>query len=212
MTKAGSVTAARVIVATNGYTTESVSAYHSGRLLPALSNIIVTRPLRDDEKIAQGWTSRIMSSDTRDLLHYFRLLPNNRFLFGGRGGTDSSAAGAERYRAAITQEFHAMFPAWSNVEITHFWRGFVCLSHDRVPFVGALDDRQSVWTALAYHGSGVAMASYSGRAVARMMLDKKARDDVPGIITRRLAKFPLPMFRPLYLKGAYLWYGQKDRR
>jgi glycine/D-amino acid oxidase-like deaminating enzyme len=210
-TERGSLKARRVIVATNGYTPETISHHHRGRILPAMSNIIVTRPLTDDEKREQGWTTHVMASDTRNLLHYFRLLPNNRFLFGGRGGTDSSVGGADPYRTHITATFRRMFPRWANAEITHFWRGFVCLSYDKVPYVGALDDVESVWTALAYHGSGVAMGSYCGRTVARMMLNKKAREDVPSILTRRLAKFPLPVFRPLYLKGAYMWYGHKDK-
>jgi hypothetical protein len=54
------------------------------------------------------------------------------------------------------------------------------------------------------------MGSWSGRAVARMMQNKTAPDEVSPVITRRLAKFPLPAFRPAYLKGAYLWYGWKD--
>jgi glycine/D-amino acid oxidase-like deaminating enzyme len=211
-TTAGTVSARRVLVATNGYTPENISKLHKGKLLPAMSNIIVTRPLTEDEKQEQGWTSNIMSSDSRNLLHYFRLLPNNRFMFGGRGGTNSSNPSAADYQAQITREFHEMFPAWANVEITHFWRGFVCLSKDLVPYIGALDDGKSVWTSIAYHGSGLAMASYAGRAVARMMVNEKARDEVPSIITRRLAKFPLPMFRPFYLKGAYMWYARQDAR
>ena len=39
-----------------------------------------------DELKAQGWTSDQMAYDTRKLLHYFRLLPDRRFLFGMRGG------------------------------------------------------------------------------------------------------------------------------
>lgn len=211
-TEQGKVMARRVLVASNGYTPEDVSKRHAGRILPALSNIIVTRPLSEGELKAQGWTSSTMAYDSRNLLHYFRLLPNGRFLFGGRGGVNSSAAAAEGYRKLLTATFHRLFPAWSGVEISHFWRGFVCLSHDLVPYVGPLDDGKSVWTALAYHGNGVAMASWCGRAAARMMLDEKARADVPAVITRRLAKFPLPAFRPLYLRGAYLWYGWKDGR
>ncbi len=210
-TESGTVTAKRVLVATNGYTPEDISKHHAGKILPALSNIIVTRPLTEDEKREQGWTSHIMSSDSRNLLHYFRLLPNNRFLFGGRGGTDTSAAAASAYRDHITQTFRRMFPRWANVEITHFWRGLVCLSYDFVPYIGPLDDNKTVWTSIAYHGSGVAMASYSGRAAARLMTNKAAPDEIPSIITRRLAKFPLPMFRPSYLKGAYMWYGYKDK-
>jgi glycine/D-amino acid oxidase-like deaminating enzyme len=211
-TEQGKVTARRVLVATNGYTPEDVTKRHAGRILPALSSIIVTRPLSEGELNAQGWTSSTMAYDSRDLLHYFRLLPNKRFLFGGRGGTDSSDAAADGYRNLLSGTFQRLFPAWADVEITHFWRGFVCLSYDLVPYVGALDDRKSVWTALAYHGNGVAMASWCGKAVARLMLDETARDEVPAVITRRLAKFPLPALRPLYLKGAYLWYGWQDSR
>ena len=105
-----------------------------------------------------------------------------------------------------------MFPAWRDVEITHYWRGFVCLAYDLVPYVGALDDRKTVWTALAYHGNGVAMGSWCGRAVARLLTNKTAREDLPQVLTRHLAKFPLPACRPLYLKGAYVWYGWQDLR
>ena len=46
-----------------------------------------------------------MAYDSRKLLHYFRLLPNGRFLFGGRGGTDASDAGGEAYRAGADAGF-----------------------------------------------------------------------------------------------------------
>ncbi len=211
-TDKGTVSAKRVLIATNGYTSETLSRYHAGRLLPALSNIIVTRELTEGEKREQGWTSSTMAYDSRNILHYFRLLPNNRFLFGGRGGTDSSSAAASSYRKQITTKFHHLFPAWSQVEITHFWRGFVCLSYDLVPYVGPLNDSKTVWTSLAYHGNGVAMGSWCGKAVAHMMTGKASNKEMPAVLTRRLAKFPLSMFRPLYLKGAYIWFGWHDSR
>ncbi len=211
-TDAGELRAKRVLVATNGYTPEDLSIFHAGRIMPALSSIIVTRPLTENEKRGAGWWSCTMAYDSRNLLHYFRLLPNNRFLFGGRGGTDSSAEAEAGYRAHLTNTFHQLFPAWRNVGITHFWRGHVCLAYDLVPYVGPLGESKTVWTALAYHGNGVAMGTWSGRAVARLMTNKATHDEVPPVITRRLAKFPLPMFRPQYLKGAYVWYGWKDSR
>jgi glycine/D-amino acid oxidase-like deaminating enzyme len=211
-TAQGSLTASKVIVATNGYTEEQLSSRHAGRLLPALSSVVVTRPLTGEECRAQGWTSNLLAYDSRRLLHYFRLLPNGRFLFGGRGGTDASDAGGDAYRPVLMAAFRRLFPEWRSVEVTHYWRGFVCLAYDRVPYVGPLDDRHSVWTAIAYHGNGVAMASWSGRAVARLVTKKTARDQLPGVLTRRLARFPLPAFRPFYLKGAYVWYGWLDSR
>ena len=119
---------------------------------------------------------------------------------------------APHYRAVLTRSFNALFPAWADVEITHYWRGFVCLAYDLVPYIGALDEKKTVWTAIAYHGNGVAMGTWSGRAVARLITKKTAREELSPVLTRRLARFPLPAFRPLYLKGAYVWYGWQDRR
>jgi len=211
-TRSATLKAKRVIVATNGYTPEDVAPRLAGRLMPALSNAIVTKPLSPEELAAQGWTSQLMAFDSRHLLHWFRLLPNQRFLFGGRGGTDASNRGALPMRHSLTAAFHDLFPAWRDVEITHFWRGFVCLAYDLVPYVGALDDRKTVWTAIAYHGNGVAMASWCGRALARLITGKSVPEALPSILTRRLARFPFPALRPLYLKGAYLWYGWQDSR
>lgn len=211
-TREGVLKAKQVIVATNGYTPEDVSKRHAGRIMPALSSVIVTRPLTDEERRTQGWTSDVPSYDSRRLLHYFRLLPNGRFLFGGRGGTDASDQGDAAYRPMLTKAFNELFPAWRNVEITHYWRGFVCLANDLVPYVGALDEKKTVWTAIAYHGNGVAMGSWSGRAVARLLTKKTAREELSPVLTRRLSRFPLPAFRPLYLKGAYVWYGWEDSR
>jgi glycine/D-amino acid oxidase-like deaminating enzyme len=211
-TRNGTLSARQVIVATNGYTPEYLIPHIHGRLMPALSNIIVTRPLSEAECGEQGWTSRLMAYDTRNLLHYFRLLPGGEFLFGGRGGTDASDAGAEPMKRHMIKTLKQMFPVFGMAEITHFWRGFVCLSHDLVPYVGSLDDRKTVWTALAYHGNGVAMASWSGRALADLIAGKPERADLPSVLTRRLAHFPLPFLRPLYLKGAYLWFNYEDSR
>jgi glycine/D-amino acid oxidase-like deaminating enzyme len=208
--RGATLTAKQVVVATNGFTQEEVSRRHAGRLMPVLSSIIVTRPLSDDERRAQGWTSRLMAYDSRQLLHYFRLLPDGRFLFGGRGGVDSSDWGDEHLLKRLRGNFERMFPAWAQVEHTHYWKGLVCLSYDLVPYIGPLDERRSVWTAIAYHGTGVAMASYSGQAVADLVAGHPEKPRLPTVLTRRLAAFPLPALRPVYLKGAYVWYDVED--
>ncbi len=211
-TPAATLTARRVLFATNGFTPEEIATPLAGKLLPVLSSILVTRPITEDEKKRQGWTSNLMAFDSRKLLHYFRMLPNGRFLFGGRGGTDGSDAAGIAYRDTLLSHFHRMFPAWRDIEVTHYWRGYACLSYDLVPYLGALDEQQTVWTSIAYHGNGVAMASWSGRAVADLITGKKTSADLPGVLTRRLAAFPLPALRPLYLKGAYVWYERQDAR
>ena len=60
--------------------------------MPVISSIVVTRPLTDDELAAHGWVTRNPVINARKILNYFRLLPDNRFLFGARGSTAGTAA------------------------------------------------------------------------------------------------------------------------
>lgn len=210
-TPGGTLKARRVIVATNGYTPEDLHPGLAGRLLPALSNVLTTRPLSEAERAAQGWTTDTMAYDSRNLLHYFRLLPDGGFLFGARGGVSAAPSTVAAMRADLLRHFRRMFPAWRNVEITHFWRGFVCLARDLVPHVGRLPDDPSVIHAFAYHGNGVSMGTWSGRAAAELAAGTRPdRDIVPAVMGQPLPAFPLPGLRPLYLRAAYAGYWVKD--
>ncbi len=210
-TPGGEVRAKKVLVATNGYSDEEVPAWVGGRLLPALSRIIVTRPLSEEERLAQGWTSHDMAYDTRNLLHYFRLLPDNRFMFGGRGGTDASPAGLDAITQVLRAAFEAMFPAWAGVPSERAWAGFVCLARRLVPFVGEIEDMNGAYATLAWHGNGVAMASYAGRLIADLMAGVDgAAEAIPGIVRHCLPQFPLPGLRRHYLKAAYAGFGVRD--
>jgi glycine/D-amino acid oxidase-like deaminating enzyme len=211
ITAGGSVTADKVIIATNGYTPEYLHAGLMGRTLPVLTNIIVTRPLTDGEQAAQGWTETTPSVDTLKLLHYFRLLPDGRFLFGGRGGLDARPEAAAVMRAKLTREFAAMFPAWRDADITHFWRGFVNMAADWVPHAGLLPGETTVYAGLAYHGSGVAMGTWTGRALAGLATGTTQPPDLPATMARPLPRYPFSALRPWYLKAAYTAYGFKDR-
>jgi glycine/D-amino acid oxidase-like deaminating enzyme len=206
----GSVRADRLVLAANAYSPESVFAPLRGTLLPAISAVLVTRPLDAGEREAQGWWAPTMAFDTRDLLHYFRLLPDGRFLFGGRGGIVASQATFDGRRRSLRRTFERCFPAWRGVETEYFWRGFVCLAADRVPHVSALDERGSVWTSLAYHGGGVAMASWCGRTVADLVAGRARIDDLPAVIRQPLPTFPLAGLRRWYLRAAYLGYHVTD--
>ncbi len=165
----GQVTAKTVLVASNGYTDETLPAALGGRLLPALTRIIVTRPISDNELKAQGWTRTDPSYDTRNLLHYFRLLPDNRFMFGGRGGTDASPEGMKAIHRSLRADFDRFFPRLAHVETEYSWGGLVCMTSTSAPFAGPVDGMDNVFGAFGWHGNGVAMASYAANRLADVM-------------------------------------------
>ena len=212
-TPRGRLIARKVIIATNGYSEDARFPALAGRLLPVLSNILVTRPLSDAERAAQGWTDTTTCADSRNLLHYFRLLPDGRFLFGGRGGVSGAPAAAARGERRLRQAFERHFPAWRAAETAFFWRGLVCLTQPLVPYIGALGEageEEGLYAALAYHGNGVSFTAYAGRAVAGLVVGRQGAEALPAVVRAPLPAFPLAFLRKFYLAGAFGVYSLRD--
>ncbi len=207
-----SIRAKKIIIATNGYTSENIPTWSKGRLLPAVSSILVTRPIRRKEQQAQGWTTHHMTYDSRTLLHYFRLLPDGRMMFGGRGANTGDQAEQNAFFTELRQQFDDIFPEWKAIETAYQWSGFIGLNRKKALFIGPIDNDQTAWASLAYHGSGVAMASWSGNKLAELILGRKTIDQLPRLYTDPTNRFPFDFLRPQYLKLAYAYYRLKDKR
>lgn len=203
----GELRARRLILATNGYSSEDIPPWLRARYLPVQSNIMVTRPLSAQERAAQGWSSDLMAFDSRKLLHYFRLLPDGRFLFGMRGNIRADHQSLEHMRHQIRQHFIRMFPAWKDIEAPHFWSGLICMARRQVPFAGPIGDWPNAWAGMAYHGNGVAMGTLTGALLADMALGRGAPGMVLGAPLRR---FPLGRARRALLRPAFAWYNWRD--
>ena len=207
-TQAGRVGASNVLICTNGYSSEDVPNWLSGRYMPAQSTVLVTRPLTEAELQAQGWTSDQMAYDTRHLLHYFRLMPDRRFLFGMRGGLRSSDGAEAAIRRKVVADFHKMFPAWRGVEVSHMWSGLVCMSRNLTPYVGPVPDQPGMYAGLAYHGNGVAMGTFCGRALAQTVLGEMP--NLPTPMTAQMRRFPLGRWRRVLMPPAYALMAMAD--
>ena len=201
-TPGGRVSAERIILATNGYSSEDVPPWMAARYMPSQSTVLITRPLTEDETQAQGWTTDQMAYDTRHLLHYFRLLPDRRFLFGMRGGLKSSALSEQHARNSVARDFRRMFPAWGGVKITHTWSGFVCLARNRLPFVGPVPGQPNVLAGFAYHGNGIAMGSFAGRVLSDLTQGRTPAL-YPDAIRKPATRFPFGQARRVIMPPVY---------
>ncbi|SDF10124.1 NAD(P)/FAD-dependent oxidoreductase [Sulfitobacter delicatus] len=210
-TSSGRIRAEKVIIATNGYSSEDLPDWLAARYMPTQSSVIVTRPLSKSELATQGWTSRQACYDSRHLLHYFRLMPDNRMLFGVRGGLLSTPGSEARALRRARADFEAMFPVWRHVETPHGWSGMVCIARNRMPFVGEVPGQSGIFAGLCYHGNGVAMASYSGALLAELVQGKTPRHPYPAPMRAPLAKFELGRFRRAVMPFAYAGFALSDR-
>ena len=158
-----------------------------------------------------------MVFDSRNLLHYLRLIPARpgedgpRMLFGMRGGTSASAASHSAMHRMIRRDFETFFPAWRSVETPFFWSGLVCLTRDLTSYTGPVPGMANAWLSVAYHGNGVSMGSHCGRLAGRMISGRRAPDAIPVIMRQPPRRFPFPALRRNYLRAAYAWYGWTDR-
>lgn len=215
-TAGGSLSARFVIVAANGFMPEDLHEALAGRVMPLISSIVVTRPLRDDELAAYRWQSVCPSINARVLLNYFRLLPDGRLLFGGRGHSTGSAAGAVRQAGALQRQLSRTWPLWRDVPIDYAWHGLICMTRRLTPALARLPDDRSVLAAFGYHGNGVNNATWCGRALADWIAADGARGTaferrLPALLSGLPERFPLPSMRLWYLQAVLAALRLEDR-
>lgn len=203
------VRAKKVILATNGYTPKQLHPGVHARTLPVLSQIIVTEPLSQAQLAACNLLTSQVIMDTRALKYYYRKLPDNRILFGGRGAITGADADNPYYADRLLAVLKQSFPALQALQYHYQWSGWICMSLDDIPHIYQADDAGNVVYAMGYCGSGLAFSAQAGKRLA---------EKVMGLTPPALPLYdlPLPTFplAPLRRVGqwGYFHYGRlKDR-
>ncbi len=201
-TWSGTVTADRVLIATNAYIGE-LEPTTAAHIMPIGSFIAATEPLDDFPTIIPGGEA---VADSRFVVRYFRKSRDNRLLFGGR--EVYSSRDPKNTAEAIRQQIVATYPSLKNVAITHAWGGNVGITMPRQPFVREV--MPGVTSIGGYSGHGVMLSNYCGKLYAEMIsgrateLDQLAALDVPAFPGGRHMRTPL-----LFL--ALTWFALRDR-
>lgn len=203
-TGSGSIRADKVLIASNGYTPNHLHSSIHGRTLPVLSSVIVTRPLTPAELAATGLNSTELVMDTRVLKYYFRLLPDHRLLFGGRGAVRGKDAEQQKYANHLLQALLATFPQLQQLAQQppeYFWSGWVSVALDDYPRI--YSPEPGLFTSMGYCGSGVTFTQLAGQRLAQLAMGEQL-PDLP-FYQSELPKFPLAGLRRLGQWGFYQW-------
>lgn len=191
-TPSGSVSAPIFVPAVEGYLRQLSKL---GRFtLPVQSLLIATEPLSLAQWDEIGLANRATFSDASRIVTYGQRSPDNRLVFGARGGYcfgakihtefgfdvamfngyDANAhntLGDFRYRRQLLQ---ALFPQLQSVNITHGWGGTLAMARNFSPH--AIFDRGAgVGLLGGYGGEGVGAANLFARTLVDLIL---ARDSV----------------------------------
>ena len=208
ITEEGSLTCDKVVVATNGYTDESLHPSFANRMVPVLSNIIVTREMSEDEFKMQNYKTLNPICNSREILYYYRRMPSNRMLFGTRGDTFGDNKSALKMRSMMTKQFQGVFPNWNDIDVEYYWRGTVVMNRDLVPAFGSLENDKSVFFSYGYHANGNNSTVYCGKKLAEMIYESNSGETNISKVYQGLSpKIPFAFLRLWYLR-IYLWYSR----
>ena len=165
VTPRGMVRADRVLVATSGYTGRPFR-WQQIRIAPVGSFIVVTEPL-GKQVCDELMPTRRMASDTKNLLYYFRITPDQRLLFGGRARFAMSNPHSDEKSGRILREaMTTVFPQLVNGKVDYCWGGLVDMSLDRMVHAG---QQEGLFYSMGYSGHGVQMATHMGKQMAEYM-------------------------------------------
>ena len=197
------VTADRVVLATNGYTGELWPKLKQ-TIIAANSFQIATKPLSDNvrKSILPGGQA---NSDSRRIGLYYRLDHTGHFLLGGRGRMGEPTQASDwRHLEAMTEK---MFPQLKGAEIEFRWGGRVALTRDHLPHLH--EPAPGLLIDIGCMGRGVALQSALGRAIAQYI----ATGDAMALPLPPTPVRPLPVhgLNELYLAAFINWYRLLDR-
>src|SRR5690606_21400074 len=161
-TPGGSVTARRVIVATDAYSTGPWRGLSREQVpLPFFNLAPAPLPLDIRASILpelQGaW-------DTKSILSSFRLDAAGRLVFGSVGALRSG--GARVHARWARRELARLFPALGRIEFDYAWYGMIGMTDDALPRLHALD--RNIVSISGYNGRGIAPGTSFGRDLARI--------------------------------------------
>lgn len=172
-TVSGSVTAPKVLLATNAFA--SGHKRIKRRVAAVRDRVLATEPLSPTQMQAIGWSNRQGVYDMRTQMNYMRLTKDNRIIFGGR--LAYAFAGKpfpyvdqkiETYEP-LADAFFETFPQLEGLCFTHAWSGPIDLSTRMAVHFQRYCGEKVVYAG-GYSGFGVS-ASRFGAGIALDILD-----------------------------------------
>ena len=191
-TPTGTVTSEKLVLATNAYS--HLVPELKRRQTPAWTYMIATEPLSDRHFARIRWQERNGVEDARNLIHYYRITPDNRLIMGGgpvglSSGANMDVDSSESAWRHLEEHAHLLFPVLKDVKITHRWGGPFSVTLDLTPALGYLGDRRAVYS-LGCIGHGVSTTHQNAITLADLLLERETENTACPFVNRRVIPWP----------------------
>ena len=191
-TPSGTVTAARVVLATNAF--RPLLARLRFHTVPVYDYVLATEPLTAEQLAAVGWRDRMGISDSGNQFHYYRLTADDRILWGGYDAIyhfgrriDPALDDRRATHRLLAEQFYETFPQLRGVRFTHRWGGVIDTCTRFCAFFGSALRGRAAY-AMGFTGLGVG----ASRFAADVMLDLLDGARTERTRLRMVRRKPLP--------------------
>jgi hypothetical protein len=143
----------------------AVDAPLAETVLPVSTYVAVTAPL--GEKLFEAVRYNGAIADTRRAGDYYRIVSDDRLMWGGRISTRESTP--RRLKAMLRGDLLKVYPQLEGAEIEYAWSGTMAYAVHKMPQLGELGP--GYWLASAFGGHGLNTTAMAGEMIARAILD-----------------------------------------
>ncbi len=204
-TENGAVEADFAVLATNAYT--KATGRKRRTVVPLRVSLFETEPLDDARLDALGWRGREGVYTAHEVLESYRLTARNTIVGGCKSvryawGSELPAGSDPGALAAIEGAFRERFPTLGDVPVSSYWGGWIGMTLDFLPVLGAEGAHHNVLYGLGYAGHGVAQATLMGTMLAERVQGRE--HEWEAALRRREFSWPP---EPLRWLGAKLILG-----
>ncbi|MGF1777598.1 FAD-dependent oxidoreductase [Vibrio nomapromontoriensis] len=199
-TNQGSVTADKVIFATNAWLIEQFPEFKRS-IVVVSSDMVLTKPVADT-LATHGPEKGVTVVDSRIFVHYYRDTKDGRLMLGKGGNRfsfgnkiDGMFDSKTRYLSQLESSFSWLFPYLTKNDIEHSWTGGSDRSVTGLPFFDRLRGHPHIFYGLGYSGNGVAQTRIGAKILSSMVLGDDNRYTQCGLAKGPRGQFPPEPFR-----------------
>ena len=193
-TNQATVTARRVLLATNAY--PPLLRRLRSRVLPIYDHVLVTEPLTGAQLTAIGWRESQGMTDAGNQFHYYRRTVDDRILWGGYDAvyyfgnrTDSGREQRDRSHELLAAQFFQTFPQLTGLRFTHRWAGLIDSTSRFTPVFGtAMGGRLGY--AVGFTGLGVGASRFGARTALDLLAGRTTERTELELVRRKPFPFP----------------------
>jgi glycine/D-amino acid oxidase-like deaminating enzyme len=179
VTALGSIITTRKVIFCHNHPDPRLSRALAHAMLPVATYIAVTEPL--GERASTAIATRAAVADTRRAGNYYRLVTDDRLLWGGKITTRVTEPA--RLAEVMKKDMLSTYPQLGNPRMEFAWNGLMGYARHKMPIIGEIEPGH--WVASGFGGHGLNTTAMAGLLIARAIL---TGDDA----WRRFAAFGVP--------------------